>query len=129
MKTIIFVIAAAFAISSCIAGEPQEKLQDQFAAQLGKQITVVGEAQSLKEGARICGKNFCIYIDGLDSWPSELYGKQVSVTGIVIERHDLPVYVPRRGDLPQAARAVRPGTDLRKAAHRYLLKDAKWKPQ
>ena len=108
-----------------LAGTPKvsratKQNKEEFADQLGKQITLVGEAQNLKEGSLLAGKNFSIFIDSLESWPNEFAFKKVVVTGVVIERH---------GSLPQAGIAVPPGTDLHKAAHRYLLKDAKWKLQ
>jgi hypothetical protein len=117
-----------------LAGTPKvsratKQNKEEFADQLGKQITLVGEAQNLKEGSLLAGKNFSIFIDSLESWPNEFAFKKVVVTGVVIERHDLPVYIKRPGSLPQAGIAVPPGTDLHKAAHRYLLKDAKWKLQ
>ena len=135
MKKFGSIIIAIFALMTFfLAGTPKvsratKQNKEEFADQLGKQITLVGEAQNLKEGSLLAGKNFSIFIDSLESWPNEFAFKKVVVTGVVIERHDLPVYIKRPGSLPQAGIAVPPGTDLHKAAHRYLLKDAKWKLQ
>ncbi len=126
MKKFGSIIIAIFALMTFfLAGTPKvsratKQNKEEFADQLGKQITLVGEAQNLKEGSLLAGKNFSIFIDSLESWPNEFAFKKVVVTGVVIERH---------GSLPQAGIAVPPGTDLHKAAHRYLLKDAKWKLQ
>ena len=131
-------------INFAVAGAPQKRAtpksdsKDVFATQLGKQVTLVGEARSAKLGARLYGKDFDIWIDGLERWPDEVYGKQVSVTGVVIgkqvsvtgvviERYDLPVYVRRPGEPILPMIEVPAGTNLRKASHRYLLKSVKWK--
>ncbi len=55
-----------------------------------------------------------------------MYGKKVSVTETLIERYDLPVYIPKNRNDLAAGIAYPKGTDLHAAAHRYLLKDAKW---
>lgn len=67
-------------------------------------------------------------MDDLERWPDEFSNKKVSVTGILIERHDLTVYIPEddENQIPHAARVYPKGTDLHEAAHRYLIKDAKW---
>ncbi|MHA3775414.1 hypothetical protein ACXR0O_28165 [Verrucomicrobiota bacterium sgz303538] len=95
-------------------------------SQLGRRITLVGEAQSRKQGAAFQGPDFFCWVDGLKRWPKNIDGKRVSVTGTLIERHDLPVYVHRDGEPPGVGEAVPLGTDLREASHRFLLKDAKW---
>jgi hypothetical protein len=53
-------------------------------------------------------------------------GKRVRVTGTVIERHNLPVFIPRKDELPVQGIPVPEGTDLHKASRRFLLQDAKW---
>jgi hypothetical protein len=133
MKSLKYIFALTVMINFAVAGAPQKRAtpksdsKDVFATQLGKQVTLVGEAQSAKLGARLCGKDFDIWIDGLERWPDEVYGKQVSVTGVVIERYDLPVYVRRPGEPVLPIIEVPAGTNLRKASHRYLLKSVTWK--
>ncbi len=132
MKTLAAIFAVLVVIVSVAVAEPvkksgkSKKAPDTFADQLGKEVTLIGVAQDLKLGTQIQGKGFRIWIDGLRSWPEEFAWKEVSVTGVVIERYDLPVYILHPGAVPRAAMACPPGTDLRKASHRYLLKDAKW---
>ena len=133
MKSLKYLFVLIIVINFAVAGPPQKRAtpksnsKDIFAAQLGKEVTLVGQAQSLKEGERLVGKDFVIWIDGLERWPEEFAGKQVSVTGVDIERFDLPVYIRRPGEPTRAMMEVPAGTDLRKASHRYLLKSAKWK--
>jgi hypothetical protein len=69
-----------------------------------------------------------IWIADFDAWKDDVRGTRVEVTGRVIERHDLPVFVQREGDLPKAGMPVPPGTDLEAASRRFLLSDVKWRP-
>lgn len=98
---------------------------------LGQQITVEGMAINQKVGAALWGTGEAVFIDGIDSWPDGFYlggerGKRLRVTGTVIERHDLPVFIPRKGALPLAGIPVPEGTDLHRASLRFLLQNAKW---
>jgi hypothetical protein len=100
-------------------------------ANLGKQITVEGWAVDRKIGAQLVGSDFNVWIDGLSSWPKGYYtggdkGKKVKVTGILAEDHGLPVFIPKKGESPIQGIPVPEGTDVKKASHRYLLKNAKW---
>ncbi len=101
------------------------------AANLGKRIAVEGWAVNRPIGAELVGDDFSIWIDGLDFWPEGYYtggdrGKRVKVTGVLAEDHALPVFIPEKGKpIPQGI-PVPEGTDLYKASHRYLLKDARW---
>lgn len=132
MKILGSAIASLLIMASLAYAEPAKKStskkeeEDPLAKQLGKEITLVGVAHNLKEGARLSGEKFTIFIDGIYAWPEEMYGKKVSVTGTLIERHDRPVFIHKPGDIPRSGIAVPKGTDLHAAAHRYLLKDAKW---
>jgi|LakMenE01Jun11ns_1017448.scaffolds.fasta_scaffold9847210_3 hypothetical protein len=122
----------AFGISALVslpAFADEEKSKDVLASQLGKTIKLGGVAHPRKLGAALLGKDFFIWIDGLHDWPDGMRGKRVSVTGTVIERHDLPVFIPSRADRGIQGIPVPKGTDLHKASHRYLLKDATWKLQ
>jgi hypothetical protein len=105
---------------------------DDWADLLGKTVTLEGIAANAKLGALVEGKeNAIIWIDALDSWPEGFYpnhgqGKRLRVTGIVIKRADMPVFVQRPGELPEAGIPVKSEEELKKAKWRYLLKDAKW---
>lgn len=130
MKTIGAIFAAIFVVISVVSAKPptyKKEPKDVLAAQLGKQVTLIGVAENHKIGASLGGKDFGIAIDGIHRWPEEFEGKQVSVTGIVIERFDLPVFIRNPNEPDVQGIPVPPSTDLRKASHRYLLKDAKWK--
>jgi hypothetical protein len=71
-----------------------------------------------------------IWMDEMSSWPSGYYtekeSKSAQVTGVLIERYDLPVFVPSNDSIVQQGIPVPKGTDLKEASHRYLLKDFKW---
>lgn len=106
---------------------PQQAAQSPWASKLGQTVTVEGQAADAKLGALVEMESETIWIDGLDAWPSDVAWKRVQVTGTVIERHDLPVFVQREGEPEMAGIPVPPGTDLRAASRRFLLKDARWK--
>lgn len=99
---------------------------------LGQRIEIVGTPVNAKLGALLIAKDSTsIWIDGKESWPEGYYsmgnnGKTLKVTGIVIEKYDLPVYIQKEGDLPKSGIPVPEGTDLKEASRRYLLKKAKW---
>ncbi len=132
MKTLVRAITTICAMTLVIgcnsskSTSSERKNENPFAVQLGKRITLIGIAENLKEGARLGGFERQIFIDDMESWPDELYGKKVTVTGTLIERHDLPVYIPEHENDYRCARPYPIGTDLHEAAQRYLLKDAKW---
>jgi hypothetical protein len=97
---------------------------------LGKRITVEGMATNPKVGPALSGNGEAIFIDGMNSWPDDFClgdrGKRLRVTGTVIERHDLPVFIWRKGQPPLSGIPVPEGTDLHKASRRFLLQNAKW---
>jgi hypothetical protein len=53
-------------------------------------------------------------------------GKRLRVTGTVIRKGDLPVFVQKPGEPPRAGIPVASEEEREKAKWRYLLKDAKW---
>ena len=53
---------------------------------VGKKVAVVGNAQNAKEGAALVGPRGIIFVLSLESWPRELYGKDVIVTGTLISK-------------------------------------------
>ncbi|MEQ6123113.1 hypothetical protein AAON49_02795 [Pseudotenacibaculum sp. MALMAid0570] len=99
---------------------------------LGRKVTITGTAMNSKLGAFIMTKNnYWVYIKGKDSWPYEYYyggdnGKVLRVTGTLIQRYDLPVFIYNKKNLLRAGIPVPEGTDLKKASHRYLLKNIEW---
>jgi hypothetical protein len=98
---------------------------------VGRTVTLEGTAANAKLGAVLEGENGMIWIDGLDSWPEGFYlggdnGKRVRVTGTVIRKDDVPVYVQIPGDLPKGGISVANEEEREEAKWRYLLKDARW---
>lgn len=108
---------------------------------LGKRITLIGQTGDAKLGALLhinkCG---IIFIADFDSWPKGYFywdknGKEkfktVKITGVLIERNDLPIQEYPDSDstsfLVKQAIQVPKGTDLKKASHRFLLKNVSWK--
>jgi hypothetical protein len=94
-------------------------------------VTLEGTAANAKLGALLQGKDDAIWIDGLDSWPDGFYaggdqGKRLRVTGTVIRKDDVPVFVQKPGEPPRAGIPVGSEEELEKARWRYLLADAKW---
>ena len=101
-----------------------------FEDQVGKVVTLKGRAENAKLGAILVGEDFSVWIDGLDRWPEEFFQgggwRRVKVTGTVIEKYDLPVFIPQENDLMITGMPVPKGTDLHEASRRYLLKDSTW---
>ena len=95
-------------------------------ARLGQEVTLEGVAEARKLGAALRGDGFDVWIDQLEHWPPGTAGRKVRVTGILEERHDLPVFIQKEGEPAAAGIPVPPGTDLRKASQRYVVRDAKW---
>jgi len=107
---------------------------DEFAAVLGQQVTFEGLAVDMKLGAGLVVGEHTIFMDGMDSWPDGYYEgdgkeKKVTVTGTLIERHDLPVFVQQEGEPIKSGMPVPPGTDLEEASRRYLLTDFTYEPK
>jgi len=125
ISLIIILISYSFTIAH---GQHDGHLSDS----LGKVIAVTGKAANTKMGALLIMKDSTsLWIEGLDSWPKEYYlgeekGKTLKVSGTVIEKYDLPVFIYKEGDPIKSGMPVPEGTDLKKASHRYLLKDAEW---
>lgn len=95
-------------------------------SKLGQLVTVDGEAEDAKLGALLMTGSGMIWIDGLDAWPSEVRGKRLQITGKVIQRSDLPVFVHQEGEPQMQGMPVPAGTDLEKARRRFLLAEARW---
>jgi hypothetical protein len=95
-------------------------------ARIGQQVVLEGIAEARKLGAALRGDDFDVWIDQMQDWPADVVGRRVRVAGILDERHDLPAYVARPGEPVAAGIPVAEGADLRKASHRYIVRDAKW---
>jgi hypothetical protein len=95
-------------------------------AQLGQQVTLEGIAEARKLGAVLRGNDFDVWIDQLQDWPRNHVGQRVRVTGILEERHDLPVFIQKPGAPAAGGIPVPEGTDLHQASRRYVVRDAKW---
>lgn len=134
MKRVILAVSgAAFISISFLAATQAQTIKINFEDYLGESIALEGKAANAKLGAQLIGENFVIWIDGLGAWPEGFYlggdeGKRIKVTGVVIEKHDLPVFIPREDEPEKTGIPVLKDTDLREASHRYLLKDAVWEP-
>ena len=115
------ILACLFAVS--LAGSAE---QPGLRTQVGLRITLDGVAETRKLGAVLRGENFELWIDRLEQWPVEVLKRKVRVTGILDERYDLPVYIPKASEPPAAGIPVPEGTDLRLASHRYIVRDARW---
>ncbi len=97
-------------------------------AKLGQRITIEGIAENAKLGALLLiGDDESIWIDGLEAWPEDIRTKRVEVTGKVIERADLPVFIQREDEPIMQGIPMPPGTDLDRASRRFLLAEAQWK--
>ena len=127
------LIVLLLALTSCSTLTVVSTLSDKNLNDLlGKKITVEGTAVNAKLGALLITKDSSsIWINGIDSWPTGYYlggdnGKTLKVTGTLIEKYDLPVFIYKEGELPKSGIPVPVGTDLKEASRRYLLKGAKW---
>lgn len=121
MKKLIIVLLVLF--TSCSTSlETDVSNERDLSKLLGKRITVEGTASNTKYGALvITNDNASIWIDKLESWPAEYNaeednGKTVIVTGVIIEKFDLPVVVNKNGQQSSDKTSTR----------RYVLTDAIW---
>ena len=124
---LLFAVAIACACGCARTSPPQRD----WASVVGQRIVVEGTAANAKLGALLETETGNVWIDGLESWPEGFYqgpgtGKRLRVTGVVVERHDLPVFVRKPGEPEMQGMPVEPGTDLHTASKRYLLRDASW---
>jgi hypothetical protein len=101
---------------------------DSLRKSVGQRVTLTGVAERWKIGPSLHGDGFLVGIDGLDDWPPDFVNRKVQVTGLLEERHDLPVFV---ADTPEERGRMQgipvpSGTDLDKASRRYVISNAKW---
>lgn len=85
----------------------------------GGSVTIEGTARDAKAGAVVLNAdNEPIFIDGLTSWPDEFSGKQVRVTGVLVQKQNFP------SATTDASGAVSQGTEGEQLES--VLTDAKW---
>lgn len=95
-------------------------------SKLGQVIMVEGTAVNAKLGALVDTGSETLWIDGMHSWPESAWDRRVKVTGRVIERSDLPVFVQKEGEPRMQGIPVPAGTDIEKARRRFLLSEVQW---
>ena len=85
----------------------------------------LGAALLLENGTRI-------WIDKMEGWPIDFYpdednAKTLKVTGILIEKNDLPIFVQNeKTRKAQQGIPVPKETNVEEASKRFLLKKATW---
>jgi hypothetical protein len=104
----------------------QPSRHGRLAPLLGQTVTLEGVAEARKLGAAVRGDHFDVWIDQLQDWPRSYVGQRVRVTGVLEERHDLPVYIQRPGEPASGGIPVPEGTNLREASRRYIVRDPTW---
>lgn len=127
----ILLVLLGLAVAACATMEQWTTPRPVSQANVGEVITVEGWAVNRKLGAELVGDGFSVYIEGLDGWPPGYYvagdkGRRVRVTGTLVEAFDLPVFEDTRESPLVQGIPVPRGTDLQRARHRYLLRNAKW---
>lgn len=106
---------------------PPEPAPSPWEAALGRELTVEGVARRAKLGPMVETGGGGIWIDGPHGfWPEGVVGRRVKVTGTVVRKDDLPVFIPRPGEPMKAGIPVPEGTDLEEARIRYLLASPRW---
>lgn len=128
------LIVLLIALTSCSSLKVVNTINDKDLNDLiEKKITITGTAINGKLGAMLITEDrTSIWIEGIDSWPAGYYlggdnGKTLKVTGTLIEKYDLPVFIYKEDESPKSGIPVPEGTDLKEASRRYLLKNADWK--
>ena len=97
---IIAAIALMFIGCACHHDAIAHTRAESFRASVGQRVSLVGIAEARKIGAARRCDGFYVWIDGLHAWPAGYVDERVEVVGVREERHDLPVFVQRPGDLP-----------------------------
>lgn len=138
----MFLLLSIFCINACSTSKSfndtllTENLQeDNLKNFVGKRITIIGKTVNMKLGAVLVLDNGQrIWMKDMESWPNDYYfglddkkTKTVKVTGILIEKNDLPVFIPKKNDsIIQQGIQMPEETDLKEASKRFLLKNYKW---
>ncbi len=93
---------------------------------LNKIVTISGIAYNARMGAIIDTPEGFIYSADFERWPEGYYGKKITATGILIKKYDLPVFIQKKGDPLRSGMPMPPGTNLKEASKRFLLKNIKY---
>lgn len=102
-----------------------------WSTHLGESVVLEGVGANAELGALLQEDGLSIWIEGLEAWPPEFEfaanrGKPIRVSGTVIKKDDLPVFVVRRDEPQRAGIPVQSEKDFQTANWRYLLEDAEW---
>ena len=129
MKYFLIIFLTIFiSANPCISeNSDKDETVDYWSQYLLKKVSVEGTALNAKIGAylQLSNTSTSIWIDSLSFWPEQYRGKRVSVTGTLIKRYDLPVYIQKIGEPVRTGIPVPEGTDLHSASKRYLLENAR----
>jgi hypothetical protein len=93
---------------------------------VGTRVTLRGTAENPKAGAFLGGPEIYVDLPGTQL-PPEVIGRSVEVTGMVVERHDLPVFIDDPSGPHLAGIPVPPGTNLHEASRRLILENVNWR--
>jgi len=131
MKAAIILLLLSLLMTACGTVHAPVASSPISPANLGKKVTVEGYAVNRKFGAELVGEGFSVFIEGLAGWPEEICaggerGRKLRVTGLLAEDYGLPVFIPKPNEPLVQGIPVPEGTDLQKARHRFLLKNATW---
>ena len=113
-------------VAGC-SGQPahQEETPPPSSISTSQSQTWTGIAEDRMAGPFLEGAS--VYVDFPDNrWPTSAEGKRVSVTGIAVERHDLPVFIPKSGEPEKQGIPEPAGTDLYKASARTVIEHTQW---
>ncbi len=129
-------------VDSRVSAERPMQWPDDWSKVIGQKVTVDGWAAEAKLGSELYEdkelRKGSVWIDG-NGWPGGFYSgpgtsKHVLVTGTVIKRDDMPVFLAVRGAWPpmEVGGGIRAGVpvysqeELERRKWRFLLKDAVW---
>lgn len=132
MKAFLIILLST-SFFACDEPESYTTLRDKNMRKLtGKRITIVGKALHLKIGPVVQTQDDVnIFIEDHESWPEDYYvpednAKLVRVTGKLVVKKDLPVFIQKEGEPVQQGIPVPEGTNLEEAQKRYVLRNATW---
>ena len=96
---------------------------------VGTVVVLKGQPQRRKGGITIVGEGFEVWLVNEELLSDEVFGDDatgpfMSFSGTLDEDQGLPVFIPDDSDLAVQGIPVPAGTDLEKASHRFLLRDA-----
>ena len=99
--------------------------------QVGQHVTVTGQPVNRKNGACLVTPDGEVWIEELSSWPENIAfggqpGKELTVTGVLSEDNQLPVFIQKNNEPIAQGVPVPQGTNMEQASHRFVLKNATW---